>query len=137
MFLLDSLQIRWLKNLMMTYSVMMTQSWDYIDSDIAKIFISEIDRNIYTLTILVLTTILILELLLMLDLWLGIIDLNNTNNMNENRWRINACNIASSKSVELVYVLRSKNKCIIIFDWGKLAAAFYSLNLIIKLGWCQ
>ena len=69
----------------MTYSVMMTQSWDYIDSDIAKIFISEIDRNIYTLTILVLTTILILELLLMLDLWLGIIDLNNTNNMNENR----------------------------------------------------
>ena len=56
-----------------------------MDSEIVKFFISEIDRNMYTLTILVLTTILILELLLMLDLWLGIIDLNNTNNMNENK----------------------------------------------------
>ena len=45
---------------------------------------------------------MILKLLVMSDFWLGVINLKNARHFKKDRWRINACSMASKKMMRLV-----------------------------------
>ena len=59
---------------------------------------------------MVILTTVILKPLIMLDLWLGIIDISNTNYVEKDRQKFFACSIPFSKSVELVHVTDKKKE---------------------------
>ena len=78
------------------------------DSDNVTFLGNDIGLNtdlILTLMTIILT-MMTLELLFMLDFWLGVIDIDNARHIKNDKQRINACSMTSSKVVGLVRIRR-------------------------------